>query len=208
MISCASRRPSPRGARRRSAGSAARCRVRSGIAKEMRSQVAVETLRRSAPVSGRLVRAAIVVPVQRSRVMKSVRVGAGAALALCLVAGQASGQITPIGPFTGPYTEGFETQTAGVFTLCIQGRIFNNTADACEANNNPNMHITSGWGFFCSIYPHSGARLSASAGGPVKITFDAPVSQFGGYFGTNSGVDGAVVTFYDAANNTIGMANL
>src|SRR5438552_2712764 len=131
----------------------------------MRSQVAVETLRRTAPASGQSVRAAMFVPVQRSRVMKSVRVGAGAALALCLAAGQASAQISPIPPFTGPYTESFETQTAGMFTLCIQGRIFNNTADACEANGNPNMHITSGWGFFCSIYPHSGGHLSASAGG-------------------------------------------
>jgi hypothetical protein len=114
----------------------------------------------------------------------------------------ASAQIVPTGPFTGQQSDGFETQTAGQFTTCIVGRVFNNTADLCDPMFN-SIHITSGWGFFCSIGPHSGSKLTASAGGPAEYVFDVPATRIGGYFGTNSGTADANVEFYDVSNNLI-----
>ena len=65
------------------------------------------------------------------------------------------------------------------------------------------MHITSGWGFFCTIFPNSGGKLCASAGGPAEYTFDQPATRFGGMFGTNSGTADATMEFYDVSNNLI-----
>jgi len=50
-------------------------------------------------------------------------------LALALSA-SASAQ-TPIGPFVGQQSDGFETQGYGGFYPCISARVFNNTADLC-----------------------------------------------------------------------------
>jgi hypothetical protein len=114
----------------------------------------------------------------------------------------ASAQITPIGPFTGPYTESFQTQTPGQFTQCVIGRVFDNTADLCDTTGN-GAHITGGWGFMCSIGPHSGTLFFGSAGGPAQYKFDSPVQKFGGYFGTNSGTDNGKAIFYDVNNNEL-----
>ncbi len=124
------------------------------------------------------------------------------ASAVATFAGAASAQIVPTGPFTGAQSESFETQTAGQFTTCIVGRVFNNTADLCDPSGN-SIHITSGWGFFCTIFPNAGGKFSASAGGPAVYTFDQPATRFGGFFGTNSGTADATMEFYDAGNNLI-----
>ena len=76
--------------------------------------------------------------------MKRIAVGTSAALLMCMAAGQASAQISPIGPFTGPYTESFGTQTSPPFVQCINGRIFNSTADLCTFPGAGTL-ITSGW---------------------------------------------------------------
>ena len=130
------------------------------------------------------------------------------AAALATLTGSCLAQISSVGPFTGPYTEGFETQNPPCppcFFNCIPNRLFNNTADLCDTTpGGTGAHITSGWSFMCTIFPHGGGRFTGSAGGPYRLTFDTPVSSFGGYFGTNSGTDGAVIVFYDASNNAIG----
>ena len=120
----------------------------------------------------------------------------------------ASAQITTIGPFTGSQSEGFETSTAGQFSTCISPRVFNNTADLCSPVGQATMHVTGGWGFMCSIPPHSGGRLFGSAGGPAAISFDADVAEFGGYFGTNSWAAGnpnndTVTVDFIARNGTL-----
>jgi hypothetical protein len=121
------------------------------------------------------------------------------AASVAVLSATASAQIVNTGPFTGQQSDSFETQTSGTFSTCILGRVFNNTADLCDPSGN-SMHITSGWGFFCSIYPHSGSKFTASAGGPAEYVFDTPCTRFGGYFGTNSNVNDATVEFYDNAN--------
>src|SRR5687768_833207 len=88
-----------------------------------------------------------------------------------VLAATASAQIVPTGPFTGQHSDSFETQGAFQFTTCIVGRVFNNTADLCDPQGNA-IHITSSWGFMCSIFPRSGGRLCGSAGGPAEYIFD------------------------------------
>ena len=111
---------------------------------------------------------------------------------------------TPIGPFTGTESEGFETQTSPGFNPCIIGGVFNNNGDLCTPGSS-GAHITSGWGFMCTIFPHDGVRFTGSAGGAYEYTFNSPVSRFGGYFGTNAGPPGGgTANFYDAANNFLG----
>jgi len=116
----------------------------------------------------------------------------------CVCASVASAQVTAIGPFTGADSDSFETQTVGMFTPCVVGRMFNNKADLCTPGNS-NAHITGGWGFYCSISPHTGTRLFGSAGGLAEYTFDTPCQRFGGYFGTNFNVSNATARFYDSA---------
>jgi hypothetical protein len=123
-----------------------------------------------------------------------------------LAAGQLSAQVTPTPPFTGPYTESFETQTSPPFIQCIAGRVFDGRADLCTEPGAGTL-ITSGWGFNCSIGPHSGGHFYGSANGATRVTFDNAVAKFGGYFGSNGDANvsgGAAVTFFDAANNPIG----
>src|SRR5688572_18342744 len=116
-----------------------------------------------------------------------------------LLAGAASAQIVATGQFSGQQSEGFETQPSQQFTTCIPNRVLNSTADLCDPQGNA-IHITPSWGFFCTIFPHSGNKLCASAGGPAEWIFDQPASRFGGFWGTNSGTAGAVAEFYDSSN--------
>jgi hypothetical protein len=134
-------------------------------------------------------------------------------LMLCVltVAGgtaSALAQITAVGPFTGPHTEGFETQPASPGTLytCLPGRIFNGTADICDPTTD-SLVMPSFWSLFCIAMPHQGARYVVGLEGPLEITFDAPVTRFGGYFATVGGTDGALVTFSDSSG-PIGTAQM
>jgi hypothetical protein len=111
-------------------------------------------------------------------------------------------QVTPTGPFTGTLQEGFENAPAFMFTQCVNTRVFSNNADLCTPGNS-GAHVTSGWSFFCSIFPHGGVRLFGSAGGVAEYTFDTPAQRFGGYFGTNTNANDGVATFFDASNNVL-----
>jgi hypothetical protein len=115
----------------------------------------------------------------------------------------ASAQVTTIGPFTGAQSEGFENGPQVIFLPCVPQRVFNNTADLCTPGNS-GCHTTSGWGFYCSIYPHSGARLFGSAGGYAEYTFDTPVQRFGGYFGNHTPDPSfGTVILFDVNNNQL-----
>jgi hypothetical protein len=122
--------------------------------------------------------------------------------------GAACGQISPIGPFTGPHTEGFETQSATLNELytCLPDRIFKSTADLCDHESNA-VVLPDPWALFCVATPHQGSRFALGVVRPVEISFDNAVTSFGGYFATVGGIDGAVVTFFDAAGS-IGTALL
>ncbi|HTF88430.1 MAG TPA: hypothetical protein VK843_08475 [Planctomycetota bacterium] len=128
------------------------------------------------------------------------------ASSIAVLSAAASAQIVATGPFTGQQQETFETQTPPVpFNTCIPGRVFNATADLCDPSGNA-AHITSSWGFMCTIFPHSGGKLFGSAGGVAEYQFDSPATKFGGFFGTNSGSPDATMEFFDSSNNLISTA--
>jgi hypothetical protein len=114
-------------------------------------------------------------------------------------------QVSPVGPFTGDHSDSFETTPSGVFQPSYD--VFDTTALMISTGGS--MHVTSGWGFMCSIFPFDGSRLAGSAGGFVRYEFTTDVaSAFGGYFGTNADSSGpdATARFFDASGNQIGDA--
>jgi len=116
----------------------------------------------------------------------------------------ASAQIVPVAPFTGDLSDGFETQISGPGTVCVSPDVFQGAGQLCESAGYPNMLVTSGWGFICGISPHGGGLLTASAGAFAVYTFNQDVSEFGGYFGVNSGYPDATLNFYDVNNVLLG----
>ena len=123
----------------------------------------------------------------------------------------AAAQITPIGPFTGDYSEGFEGQPQVLFEPCVSTTwgvgIFGDTADLCTPGNS-GCHTTGSWGFFCSLGRRTGSWMYGSAGGFSQITFNDGAGAFGGYFGSNAYDVGeqpnATFTFYDVDGNVLG----
>ena len=121
----------------------------------------------------------------------------------------AIGGVTPIGPFTGDHSENFDDGHGTVFETCLDtgfGRAFDDTADMCTLGGNGILE-TGSWGFFCTIFARSAPMLMGSASGFVTVTFDTPVTQFGGYFGSNAfdanQTANATANFYDDAGNLI-----
>jgi hypothetical protein len=111
-------------------------------------------------------------------------------------------QVTPIGPFTGSMQEGWETHALGQFLPMLD--IFGGAGDATQLAAGQGLHVTTGWGFFNSTFPHGGGRFMGGAGVNYALNFDAPASQFGAYFQTNADAPDAVATFFDANNVQIG----
>jgi hypothetical protein len=140
----------------------------------------------------------------------NVRFGAIA----CVVAGlaaSAAAQVTPIGPFVGSRQEGFQNiglwPPAGPCTFCASiPDAFGGIATLEHPTGAANIHTTGGWGFVCSIGPYLTPRIAASTGGSFDYVFNpgAGATKFGGYFGTNSGVAGGTIEFYDANSVMIG----
>jgi hypothetical protein len=136
---------------------------------------------------------------------------AAAAFAAAGLALSASAQVTPIGPFIGSHQEGFQIigqwPPAGPCTFCTSiPDAFGGIATLESANGGANVHVTGGWGFVCSIGANLTPRIAASTSGGFDYVFmpGQEARKFGGYFGTNSGVAGGTVEFYDSANVLIG----
>lgn len=129
---------------------------------------------------------------------RSVLIAAVAAAACCSFA-----QPTPIGPFVGSQSDGYETQTP--FQFLPQYVVFNGagTVDGVPSGSSA-LHITSGWSFFHVIFPHSGGRFMGGAGSNCEYNFPVPATRFGGYFGTNADVPDGTATFFDANGNQLG----
>jgi hypothetical protein len=139
-----------------------------------------------------------------------MRVFLCAAVAAAAV-GVAGAGITPIGEFTGLYSESFETQTRFQF-LPSYDVFFDN-------NNNPHgkvekfgqgsqgLHITTSWGYYYSTRPYHGeVFMGPTSQLGARWVFDVPADKFGGWFTTNYQSSGATATFYDVNNNLIGTA--
>jgi len=94
---------------------------------------------------------------------------------------------TPIAPFTGAQSEGFETQGVVVGQACVTGGIFGGAGDLCTDNGNGSYVSTALTGTSCTVNPHAGSWLGFSSPQgattlQTTITFDEPVTRFGGYF--------------------------
>jgi hypothetical protein len=111
-------------------------------------------------------------------------------------------QVTPIGPFSGSSSDGYETQPRGQFLASYD--IFGGAGSVDMLGSGQGLHITTGWTFFNSIFPHSGEVFMGGAGVNYSFMFDTPAFQFGGYFGTNTDAPDAMATFYDAQGSVIG----
>lgn len=114
----------------------------------------------------------------------------------------ASSQIISIGPFTGAFSEGYETQQR--FQFLPSYSVFNGQGTVNQVGSGQGLHITTGWSFFYQIFPHGGEVFMGGAGVNYEYIFNTPALRFGGYFGTNADVPDATVTFFDTNGNQIG----
>ncbi len=123
-----------------------------------------------------------------------------------LIGNAVQAQVTPIGPFTGTATEGFNVLP---FDPSYQ-----------------QYSIMGGLGLVRNIHPQGALKYEMSStrggdtvtprtgvtfGGQIGIsewTFTQPLFQFGAYWENNSRFDGAVATFYDTANTLVATLNL
>ncbi|MEE9293890.1 MAG: hypothetical protein V3W34_02850 [Phycisphaerae bacterium] len=133
--------------------------------------------------------------------MKKCTLIAVSALIACCVVGHANAQIVAIGEFTGDLSEGFETQPPGQFDVFID--VFGGQGIVQTVTGGAGVHITSGWAFNGTVFPHGGSFFMGSAGPALEWIFDVPALQFGGFFTTNSGTSDAVASFYDEFDNLL-----
>ena len=137
--------------------------------------------------------------------MKRCTLIAVGALIACCVVGYANAEvIVPIGPFTGDLSEGFETQPPGQFDVFLD--VFGGQGIVQTVNGNAAIIVASSWSFFGTVFPYGGSYFMGSAGPAVEWIFSVPALSFGGYFTTNSGVNDAVASFFDA--NGVPMGSL
>ncbi|MEX2217681.1 MAG: GC-type dockerin domain-anchored protein [Phycisphaerales bacterium] len=116
------------------------------------------------------------------------------------MAATAAAQVTPIGPFSGPHRESFETQPAVPNQLyeCLPGGVFAGAGSICEPEGD-SLIVTQFTSLFCIATPRTGNRFVFGLEAPVEVTFNAPARRFGGYFATHGGDDGGSVVFSDGA---------
>lgn len=124
------------------------------------------------------------------------------ALAVFAVVAGAFAQPTPIGPFSGAVSEGYETQTR--FQFLPSYPVFNGAGTVDSLTGGQGLHITTSWSFFFLISARSGQVFMGGAGVNQVYNFTVPARRFGGYFGTNADVPGATATFFDANGIQIG----
>lgn len=124
------------------------------------------------------------------------------ALAFAVVPVVAAAQVTPIGPFTGALQEGWESHPTGMFLPQLP--IFGDGSTADQLGGGQGLHVTTGWGFISTIFPHSGGKFMGGAGVNYAFVFNTPAFEFGAYFATNASAPGATATFFDANNAQIG----
>lgn len=111
--------------------------------------------------------------------------------------------IVPTGPFTGDYSEGFETQPTYQFLSHYD--VFGGAGDIWQVDAGQGLHVTSSWGYFHSANPYSGSYLMGPTSGvEVRWEFDVPAGEFGGWFTTIYESSGATAYFYDLGSNLVG----
>jgi hypothetical protein len=101
-----------------------------------------------------------------------------------------------MGPFAGAYSEGFEGRsfywTSGHDPGLRRGRA------RCTRRNMGTLILTGSWSFRTVVRPYEGRIIMGSPGGWMEYNFNQDMSQFGGYFATNSGTPDGRAEFLQA----------
>lgn len=118
--------------------------------------------------------------------------------------GLAGAAITPIDPFTGDYSEGFESFSSNfVSHYDIFGG--HGTVDTSGGS----LHTTAAWSYSPRrADPYEGERLMGALDDVVTWAFDVPAEKFGGYFMSISGSSGAAAYFYDIDSLLLGSSSI
>ena len=124
------------------------------------------------------------------------------AMGLLVLAGAARAEITTVEPFSGELSEGFEDHPLGMFLPQID--VFGGEGIVGTTTGGAFVHVTTGWTFFGTVFPHGGNKFMGSAGDPLRWEFDTPAQKFGGYFTTNNGTNDATARFFSAENTLLG----
>jgi hypothetical protein len=111
---------------------------------------------------------------------------------------------TPIGPFVGQHSEGFDGPAQATFAPCLSFRVFDLSADACTATGSSGCHTTGSQFFSCLISAASQPNFFSSIDGAVEFSFDDEVERFGGLFGTNQFFPDATIELFDVLGNPLG----
>jgi hypothetical protein len=125
-------------------------------------------------------------------------------LAIATIAGAASASVTTIDPFVGEAWELYENIGAPGGTPG-PARIFDDGATTFDQNANFLMIANSLFSFISEtqILPYNGNLMGGYVTGQAVIEFDAPVSEFGGYFGTADVLEGSTINLYDVEGSLI-----
>ncbi len=116
---------------------------------------------------------------------------------LLLLAALAHAQVTPIAPFTGERSEGFEGyDQTGAAIPCLDD-VFDGAASLCAPDANVGgVQVRDQLFLGCLLTARSGERLAGSNDGPSELTFDRAIARFGGYFGTHAPAGDLTVELY------------
>jgi hypothetical protein len=112
--------------------------------------------------------------------------------------------VFPIGPFVGTYFDNFNNDGPGGAGGHQSVDVFGGFATV--------QNLTAGGALKIEFSSSLGGNLVTPRSPPLMFgqigisrwTFDAPISQWGGYWENNSRFDDAVVQFFDVNNNLIG----
>lgn len=114
----------------------------------------------------------------------------------------AIGNVVPIGPFTGDYSEPLNQP----FTLIAASiDIFDGAASLNSHDYETtliHLIISSTFGGV-QVTPHTGSRILGFTQGPGIFDFEEPARRFGAYWNNNSGTANAIVEFFDVGGNLV-----
>jgi hypothetical protein len=119
-----------------------------------------------------------------------------------VLAGVAAGDVIPIAPFTGEFSEPLNFSNTNI---SASQPIFGGRAHLNSHNGQTFIHLLLGDTIGGdTVTPRTGSYILGWTEGPGVFVFDTPVARFGGYMNNNSGVSDATVMFFDVANNPLG----
>ena len=133
----------------------------------------------------------------------SFRTAAVAALSFVAFPGVGFADITPIGPFTGQYSEPLNFSNTNI---SASQPIFGGRARLDSHNGQTLIHLLLGSTLSGDpVTPRTGQYILGWTEGPGVFVFTTPIVKFGSYWNNNSGVSNATVKFYDSGNVLVGM---